>query len=197
MNHLTRHVVYFDKTSSLFMKKATIITALLAIISISATAADKLKGVNNVEFGWKIERCREALPNVELQQITDNGDDIAYAYHPAVWGRIDWDTCVLDFFKDKLYQIGFVKVSPTDDRTSFSQAKVILTAAYGQPQELNKSANSYIWSSSNGNLIVLQYSDSPATNPAQYSTYLYFVDNKEVARKAKKAERELRDLMKE
>ncbi len=196
MNHLLSPIVYLGKLSSRFMKKIMIISALLAIITISAAAADKLKGVNNVEFGWKVERCREALPNVTLQQITDNGDDIAYAYHPAVWGRIEWDTCVLDFFKDRLYQIGFVKASATDDRTSFAQAKVILTAAYGQSRELNNSANSYIWSSSNGNLIVLQYSDNPNTPDTRYSTYLYFVDNKEVAKKAKKAERELRDLMK-
>ena len=196
MNLPLSSIVYLGKLSSQFMKKTIIIAAMSALISISAIAADKLKGVNNVEFGWKIERCREALPNVGLQQITDNGDNIAYAYHPAVWGRIDWDTCVLDFFKDKLYQIGFVKASATDDRTSFSQAKVILTAAYGQPRELNNSANSYIWSSSNGNLIVLQYSNNPSTPDTQYSTYLYFVDNKEVTRKAKKAERELRDLMK-
>lgn len=196
MNLPLSSVVYLGKLSSQFMKRTIIIAALSVLISISAAAADKLKGVNNVEFGWKVERCREALPGVELQQITDNGDDIAYAYHPAVWGRIDWDTCVLDFFKDKLYQIGFVKTSSTDDRTSFAQAKVILSAAYGQPRELNNSANSYIWSSSNGNLIVLQYSDNPAAPDTQYSTYLYFVDNKEVTRKAKKAERELKELMK-
>ena len=53
-----------------------------------------------------------------------------------------------------------------------------------------------MWRASNGNIAILQYApETDEEGKKKYVTYLFFVDNKEVVKKAKKAENELRDIM--
>lgn len=178
------------------MKRLSLTIILLAIVSAAAFATEKLTEVNGVKFGWKYDRCVEAIGDVPRKLTNTDGDETKFYYSPAIWGRIDWDRSVLDFYQDKLYQIGFYKASATDDRTAFEQAKVILSAAYGKSARLKGEADKLMWRSSNGNIAVLQYvvENDETANPL-YGTYLFFVDNKEVVKKAKKVESELREMM--
>ena len=179
------------------MKRFTIMLFALAMIAGIAVANEKLTGVNNIKFGWKYDRCVEAIGDVQRKLTTEDGDGKKFSYSPAMWGRIEWSGSVLDFYQNKLFQVGFYKKTASDDRTAFEQSKVILTAAYGSPASLNGQTDSFMWRASNGNLAILQYSTETSEDGVkQYATYLFFVDNKEVVKKAKRAEKELRELMK-
>ncbi len=178
------------------MKRFTVLLFTLAIIAGAAAATEKLTGVNNIKFGWKLDRCIEAIGDVPRKLTTTDGDDTKFSYSPAMWGRIEWSGSVLDFYKDKLFQVGFYKKSSTDNRTAFEQSKVILSAAYGKSAKLKGQTESYMWRASNGNIAILQYApETDEEGKKKYVTYLFFVDNKEVVKKAKKAENELRDIM--
>ncbi|MFG6380503.1 MAG: hypothetical protein K1V87_00140, partial [Muribaculum sp.] len=88
------------------------------------------------------------------------------------------------------------KKASTDDRTAFEQSKVILSAAYGKSPKLKGQNYSYMGRASNVNIAILQYAPETDENGKKtYATYLFFVDNKEVVKKAKKAETELREIM--
>lgn len=177
------------------MKKSTILLALLMFITNMAIAADKLTGTQEMQFGWKYDRCIEALGNVEKKSSSEDGLEKKFSYAPARWGRIVWDSSVLNFYKDKLYQIGFYKKTANDDMTTFEQVKVILSAAYGKPVAL-KTKDCFMWRAANGNIAILQYTPETADGKVNgYATYLYLIDNKQVESKAKAVEKEMRDIM--
>lgn len=177
------------------MKRLTIFFVLSLFLINAADAAEKLTGTNLVKFGWKYERCVEAIGDVPRKRTVDEGPEKKFSYAPAVWGRIEWDSSVLNFLNNKLYQVGFYKKTASDDMTSFEQAKVILSAAYGKAVEL-KTKDCFMWRASNGNIAILQYSpEFTGDKVSGYATFLYFVDNKQVEKKAKAVEKEMRDIM--
>ena len=54
-----------------------------------------------------------------------------------------------------------------------------------------------MWRSKNGNIVMLEYvKDSNKEGATQFTTCVYFIDNKEVVKKAKKVDGELRELLK-
>ena len=177
------------------MKRFTILFALALFVVSAIGAAEKLTGANNVKFGWKSARCIEAIGDVPRKKTVDEGLEKKFSYSPARWGRIDWDSSVLNFYKDRLYQIGFYKKTANNDMTSFEQVKVILSAAYGKAVVL-KTKDCFMWRSSNGNIAILQYAaEESAGKVTGYATYLYFIDNKEVEKKAKAVEKEMHDII--
>lgn len=178
------------------MKRLSLIMIVLTMLSAVAFATEKLTEVNGVKFGWKFDRCDLALSNVENKQTRTDGEETKISYGPAVWGHIEWTGSVLDFYRDKLYQIGFYKTSATDDMTAYEQTKTRLSAAYGKYAQLKGEDEKLMWRARNGNLAVLQYAEETTPDgKKQYSTYLFYVDHKEVLKKAKNVENELRELM--
>ena len=177
------------------MKRFTLLFILCAAIAFLASASERMTGVNNIKFGWKSARCIEAIGDVPRKMTKEDGLEKQFSYAPATWGRIEWDNSVLNFYRDKLYQVGFYKKSATDDPTIVEQTKVILSAAYGKPVQL-KGSDSWMWRASNGNMAILQQTVTTEENGAKaYNTYLIFVDNKEVEKKAKNVDKEMRDIM--
>ncbi len=178
------------------MKRLSLLLFALTLMSAAAVATEKLTEVNGVKFGWKYDRCVEAIGDVPRKFTDTQGEETKFSYAPAIWGRIEWNSSVLDFYRDKLYQIGFYKTSDTDDRTAFEQTKVILSAAYGKSARLKGEQDKLMWRARNGNLAVLQYAcEKDDSGKTLYATYLFFVDNKEVVKKAKRVESELQELM--
>ncbi len=178
------------------MKRLSLLMISLTMLSAIAFATEKLTEINGVKFGWKYDRCDLALSNVENKQTRTEGEEKKLSYGPAMWNRIEWNGSVLDFYRDKLYQIGFYKISNTDDRTAYEQTKIKLSAAYGKHAQLKGEDDKLMWRARNGNLAVLQYAEETTPDgKKQYATYLFFVDHKEVLKKAKNVEKELRELM--
>ncbi|WP_302616254.1 hypothetical protein, partial [uncultured Muribaculum sp.] len=122
-----------------------------------------------------------------------------FSYAPVRWGGTDWDGCVLDFSRNKLSQIGFYKSAQTDNRTTFNAAKSHLTDLFGQPVEVQQTDNNLLWAADKGNMALLQYvrEKDPKTGKAKFTTYLMFIDNKLVMKKAKMAESFLQELVNE
>jgi len=52
---------------------------------------------------------------------------------------------VLDFFNDKLYQVGFLKSTTNDDRTTFNTARTHLTDLYGDPIKIQSMDSNLMW----------------------------------------------------
>lgn len=177
------------------MKRFAILFVLSLLMAGAAGAAEKLTGANNIKFGWKFDRCVEAIGDVPRKRTVEDGIEKKFSYAPAKWGRIEWDSSVLNFNNNKLYQIGFYKKTANDDMTPFEQAKVILSAAYGKAVAL-KTKDCFMWRASNGNIAILQYAaESDAGKVTGYATYLYFIDNKQVEKKAKAVEKEMQDII--
>lgn len=177
------------------MKRFTILFVLTLFLISAANAAEKLTGTGNLKFGWKFDRCVEAVGDVPKKRTVEEGLEKKFSYAPARWGRIEWDSSVLNFYKDKLYQIGFYKKTAKSDMTPFEQAKVILSAAYGKAVAL-KTKDCYMWRSPNGNIAILQYAaEEEAGKITGYATYLYLIDNKQVEKKAKAVEKEMQDII--
>ena len=72
-------------------------------------------------------------------------------------GGIEWNGGVLDFFNDKLYQVGFLKSTTNDDRTTFNTARTHLTDLYGDPIKIQSMDSNLMWRSKNGNIVMLEY----------------------------------------
>lgn len=82
----------------------------------TAGARDKMTGVNGIRFGWKYDKCVEALGDPQRSVTTDPiNEQRQYSYAPASWGTVAWDNGVLDFYKDKLMQVGFSRTTATPD----------------------------------------------------------------------------------
>ncbi len=177
------------------MKRFVILFVVALFVMSAANAAEKLTGDGKVKFGWKFDRCVEAIGDVPRKRTVDDSPEKKFTYAPTRWGRIEWDSSVLNFYNDKLYQVGFYKKTAKDDMTPFEQAKVILSAAYGKAVAL-KTKDCYMWRSTNGNIAILQYSaESEGGKVTGYATYLYFIDNKQVEKKAKAVEKEMHDII--
>ena len=78
--------------------------------------------------------------------------------------------------------------------SAFEGAKSHLTDLYGTPSKLHDTDNNLLWRSANGNIAILQFVKNQGAHNS-YSTLLYFIDNKQVQKKAKSAEGYLRSLM--
>ena len=176
--------------------KRLLLSAISLIVTLSIFAADKLTEVNGIKFGTKFDKCVEAIGDVPRKLTTRDGDETKFSYAPATWAQINWTGSVLDFYKDRLFQVGFYTTSANPDTSTFDRAKSILSAAYGNPAALKGKSNAYMWRASNGNLAILQYvKETTDKGDTQYATYIFFIDNKEVVKKARAAEAELRDLI--
>jgi hypothetical protein len=176
--------------------KHLLLSLLILICSASLSAADKLTEVNGIKFGWKFDKCVEAVGDVPRKLTTRDGDETKFSYAPATWAQINWTGAVLDFYKDKLFQIGFYTSTTNPDTSTFDRARSILTAAYGEAAALKGKSNAYMWCAANGNLAILQYvQEKNDKGDLCYSTYIFFIDNKEVVKKARAAESELRSLL--
>ncbi|MCM1022164.1 MAG: hypothetical protein NC343_07835 [Muribaculum sp.] len=175
---------------------------LLFVLTLPATAAKlpKLDGANGLRFGWSLEKCVEAIGDVPRKMTKGAPDDQQrqFSYAPSRWGGTDWDGSVLDFSKNKLAQIGFYKTTTDDSRETFNAAKSHLSDLYGTPVEVQGTDNNLLWTGNKGNMALLQYvrENSKEGKPV-YSTYLMFIDNQRVIRKAARAEAFLQELMKE
>ncbi|WP_290089839.1 hypothetical protein, partial [Muribaculum intestinale] len=187
------------------MRKLFRRTLLMAIVLLAgastAGARDKMTGVNGIRFGWKYDKCVEALGDPQRSVTTDPiNEQRQYSYAPASWGTVAWDNGVLDFYKDKLMQVGFSRTTATPDMSAFEGARSHLTDLYGEPAKIRDTDNNLLWRAADGNIAILQYvAVSPSKGEARqaskkYTTLLYFIDNKEVAKKAKNAEGYLRSL---
>ena len=109
------------------MKRLSITLITVAIALFSTYAAEKLTGVNGIKFGWKFDRCVEAIGDVPRKHTnSDNENEKKFYYSPAQWAGIEWNGGVLDFFNDKLYQVGFLKSTTNDDRTTFKDRKSVV-----------------------------------------------------------------------
>lgn len=187
----------------LFKRALLVAVVLLAGVS-SAGAREKMTGVNGIRFGWKYDRCVEALGDPQRAVTTQEvNQQRQYSYAPATWGTVEWDNGVLDFHKDKLMQVGFSKSTDKPDTSAFEGAKSHLTDLYGAPVKMKGTDNNLLWRAADGNLAILQYISDPACKvgaaPAggcKYTTLLFFVDNRQVEKKARSAEGYLRSLMK-
>ena len=85
------------------MKRLSITLITVAIALFSTYAAEKLTGVNGIKFGWKFDRCVEAIGDVPRKHTnSDNENEKKFYYSPAQWAGIEWNGGVLDFFNDKL-----------------------------------------------------------------------------------------------
>ena len=180
------------------MKRLSITLITVAIALFSTYVAEKLTGVNGIKFGWKFDRCLEAIGDVPRKHTnSDNENEKKFYYSPAQWAGIEWNGGVLDFFNDKLYQVGFLKSTTNDDRTTFNTARTHLTDLYGDPIKIQSMDSNLMWRSKNGNIVMLEYvKDSNKEGATQFTTCVYFIDNKEVVKKAKKVDGELRELLK-
>ena len=171
---------------------------IFMVVALGATVADareKMTGVNGIRFGWKYEKCVAALGNPQRAMTTqERNSQRQYSYAPATWGTVTWDNGVLDFYKNKLMQVGFSKTTSTSDMSAFEGAKSHLTDLYGTPSKLHDTDNNLLWRSANGNIAILQFVKNQGAHNS-YSTLLYFIDNKQVQKKAKSAEGYLRSLM--
>ena len=181
------------------MRKTIFFLALALLCGGIALASgkEKMKGVNGINFGWKFEKCVETIGDVPRKLTRDGGlDEKYFSYSPASWGGQQWSGSVLQFYKDKLYQVGFYKTSSSFDREFFDSAKSHLTDLYGEPVNLQDKKDNLLWRSKDGNLAVLQYSvEKTDQGASQYTLYLYFVDNKQVVNKARKVDSEIRKMM--
>lgn len=183
--------------------KRTLFVALGLLAAVVAVQArEKMTGVNGIRFGWKYDRCVEALGSPARAMTTQEiNRQKQYSYAPAKWGTVEWDNGVLDFYKDKLMQVGFSKTTAKPDMSAFDGAKSHLTDLYGAPAKIRDTDNNLLWRSADGNIAILQYVGDPSCKASasgascKYTTYLYFVDNKQVEKKAKSAEGYLRSLM--
>lgn len=181
------------------MRKSILFLALVMLCGGLAMAAgkEKMKGVNGINFGWKFEKCVEAIGDVPRKLTRDEGnDEKRFSYSPATWGAQQWNGSVLQFYKDKLYQVGFYKTSKTKDTAFFDSAKSHLTDLYGSPVMLQDNQNNLLWRSKDGNLAVLQYSlEKTESGTTQHTIYLFFVDNKQVVKKARQVDSDLRKMI--
>lgn len=174
---------------------------LLSATAVSAAKLPKLTGANGLKFGWPLEKCVETVGDVPRKMTTGTPGDPQrqFSYAPVRWGGTDWDGCVLDFSRNKLSQIGFYKSAQTDNRTTFNAAKSHLTDLFGQPVEVQQTDNNLLWAADKGNMALLQYvrEKDHKTGKAKFTTYLMFIDNKLVMKKAKMAESFLQELVNE
>ncbi len=176
------------------------IVMLLSVQPASAAKKPHIKGANGLQFGWTLEKCSELIGDVPRKMTKGAPDDTQrqFSYAPARYGGIDWDGSVLDFTKNKLEQIGFYKTTDADSRATFDIAKEHLTALFGQPVEVQQTDNNLLWTGAKGNMALLQYvREDDAKGKPHYSTYLMFLDNKRIIKKARKAEAFLKELMKD
>ena len=174
---------------------------LLSATAVSAAKLPKLTGANGLKFGWTLEKCVETVGDVPRKMTTGTPGDPQrqFSYAPVRGGGTDWDGCVLDFSRNKLSQIGFYKSAQTDIRTTFNAAKSHLTDLFGQPVEVQQTDNNLLWAADKGNMALLQYvrEKDHKTGKAKFTTYLMFIDNKLVMKKAKMAESFLQELVNE
>ena len=179
---------------------ACAIIALLAIMPANAEKLPKLKGANGLEFGWSLEKCAEKIGDVPRRMTKGAADDPQrqFSYAPARWGGADWDGSVLDFNKNKLAQIGFYKTTADNSRATFDAAKSHLTDLYGLPIMVQQTDNNLLWTAAKGNMALLQYvRETDKSGRPQFTTYLMFIDNKLVIKKARRAEAFLQELINE
>ena len=181
------------------MRKSILFLALVMLCGGLAMAAgkEKMKGVNGINFGWKFDKCVEAVGDVPRKLTRDEGnDEKRFSYSPATWGGQQWNGSVLQFYKDKLYQVGFYKTSDKKDSAFFDTAKSHLTDLYGSPVMLQENKENLFWRSKDGNLAVLQYSiEKTEKGTTQHTVYLIFVDKKQVVKKAKNVDSDLRKMI--
>ena len=181
------------------MRKSILFLALVMLCGGLAMAAgkEKMKGVNGINFGWKFEKCVEAIGDVPRKLTRDEGnDEKRFSYSPATWGGKEWNGSVLQFYQDKLYQIGFYKTSDRQDSEFFNSVKSHLTDLYGSPVALQDNKDNLMWRAKGGNLAVLQHSiEKTESGSTRHTIYLLFVDNKQVVKKAKKVDSELRKMI--
>lgn len=181
------------------MKKSILFWALIVLAGGLAMAAgkEKMSAVNGIKFGWKFDKCVEAIGDVPRKLTRDEGnDEKRFSYSPADWGGQTWNGSVLQFYKEKLYQVGFYKTSDNKDDAFFDSAKSHLTDLYGSPVMLQDNKNNLLWRSKDGNLAVLQYSTEKTDKGAtKHTIYLFFVDNKQVVKKARQVDSDLRKMI--
>ncbi len=163
-----------------------ILTAIVLIaLATPVVKAQKLNGSGTLRFGWKLERCTKEIGDVSRYvTTTDPGDTklAKFSYAPATWDSIAFDGSVLDFYKEKLYQIGFYKNTDIADRSTFDAIVKRLTEIYGEPKRI-KADDPYhlLWRAKDGNMAVAEY--NYADN--KFSTYLMLIDNAATMKKAK------------
>ena len=177
-----------------------VIIAFLSLQPANAEKKPRIKGANGLQFGWTLEKCSESIGDVPRKMTTGAPDDTQrqFSYAPARYGALDWDGSVLDFNNNKLEQIGFYKTTENDSRATFDTAKEHLIALFGQPVEVQQTDNNLLWTGAKGNMALLQYArENDAKGNVSFTTYLMFLDNKRIIKKARKAESFLKELMKD
>lgn len=177
-----------------------LIMALIVVMPASAEKRPRIKGANGLEFGWSLEKCSEKIGDVPRRMTKGTPDDTQrqFSYAPARWGGADWDGSVLDFSNNKLTQIGFYKTTSADSRATFDAAKSHLTDLYGLPVQVQQTDNNLLWTGNKGNMALLQYArETDNSGRPQFTTYLMFIDNKRVIKKARRAEGFLQELINE
>ncbi|MCM1505116.1 MAG: hypothetical protein NC127_07960 [Muribaculum sp.] len=181
------------------MRKSIFLLAMIVLCGGMAMAIgkEKMKGVNGINFGWKFDKCVEAIGDVPRKLTRDEGNgEKRFSYSPATWGGQEWNGSVLQFYNDKLYQVGFYKTSDREEPEFLDKIKSHLTDLYGSPSNLQDKPDNMLWRSKDGNLAVLQHSvEKTDTGAKQHAYYLIFVDNKQVVKKAKQVDSDLRKLI--
>lgn len=162
------------------------VAMLLAMVMTDASA-QKLNGGGDLRFGWKYDRCIKAIGDAPRLSETIDGSNPGqrkYTYGPATWEGINFDGSVLDFYKDKLYQIGYSHASATADRTTFDAIVRRLVGLYGKPRRIKAdNPDKLIWRTKNGNMAMAEYTYTDADNT--FHTYLILIDNEATIKKAK------------
>ncbi|MDE7396454.1 MAG: hypothetical protein K2M98_01870 [Muribaculum sp.] len=157
----------------------------LAAMAFPAVGAENLNGSGTLRFGWKLDRCTKVIGDMSrYSTTTDPGDTklAKFSYSPATWESIAFDGSVLDFYKEKLYQIGFFKTTDIADRSTFDAVVKRLTDTYGEPKRLKADdPDRLLWRAKNGNMAMVEY--NYADN--KFSTYLMLIDNAATMKKAK------------
>lgn len=68
------------------MKRFTILFVLTLFLISAANAAEKLTGTGNLKFGWKFDRCVEAVGDVPRKRTVEEGLEKKFSYAPARCG---------------------------------------------------------------------------------------------------------------
>ena len=101
MSHTLRDVTSFLKIAHIYllylflfiMRKLFGRTLLMAIVLLAgastAGARDKMTGVNGIRFGWKYDKCVEALGDPQRSVTTDSiNEQRQYSYAPCLVGAL-------------------------------------------------------------------------------------------------------------
>lgn len=171
------------------MRRVSLLIIMLTAFAAFSINAQKLQGSDLLKFGWKLDKCTSIIGDMTNYVTTTdpkNVDVERFSYSPANWCSINFDGSILDFYKNRLYQIGFYKNSTIADRTTFDAIVRKLTELYGEPKQL-KADDPYhlMWRSKEGNIAMTEYNYTGS----EFATFLILIDNATSIKKAKDARR--------